>query len=145
MIGLNQDLSQAARHRLGLGFLAVFGVCLLIAATFPIDLDGEPQTVAGTIHAINGPVAFLSLTIGTNLVSRGFKQDVRWHPIHRITSVLALLMIAEFVAGGLTNATESGAGIAQRAFLITLVTWFVLTATRLHSNASGADKPSDHA
>jgi hypothetical protein len=47
-------------------------------------------------------------------VSRGFKHDENWRPIYRFASVLALLMIPEFVAGGLTAAQESGAGIAQR-------------------------------
>jgi hypothetical protein len=102
------------------------------------DLDGARQTLAGTIHAVNGPVAFLSLTIGTNLVSRGFTQDVRWKPIHRFASVLALLIIAEFFVGGLTAAKESGAGIAQRVFIITFASWFLLTTARLWSNANRA-------
>jgi hypothetical protein len=136
VIGLRRDLSGPAQSRLGLVFLGVWGIGLLVAATFPIDLDGAPQTLAGTIHRINGPLTFLSLIIGTNLVSRGFKQDVRWRPIHRFASVLALIMIVEFVAGGMAVATETGAGIAQRILVITLATWFVLTAVRLRVNAT---------
>jgi len=54
----------------------------LVAATFPIDAKGAPQTLAGTIHGINGPLIFLSLTIGMNLVSRGFTSDPRRRQIH---------------------------------------------------------------
>jgi hypothetical protein len=138
VIGLHGDLSHAGLHRAGLWVLAVWGAGLLVAAAFPIDLDGAPQTLAGTIHAINGPVAFFSLTLGTNLVSRGFKQDVRWRPIHRFASALALLMIAEFVAAGLTAARETGAGIAQRVFIVTFATWFLVVAARLRSNVTQA-------
>lgn len=137
IIGLRRDLSRPAQSRLGLFFLGVFGIGLLVAATFPIDLDGAPQTLAGTIHAIDGPLTFLSLIVGTNLVSRRFKQDVRWRPIHRFASVLALIMIPEFVAGGLARARETGAGgIAQRILVVTFATWFVLTALRLRANAT---------
>jgi hypothetical protein len=138
VIGLSRDLSGPAQPRLGLGFLGVWGIGLLVAAAFPIDLERAPQTLAGTIHAINGPVAFLSLIIGTNLVSRGFKKDMRWRPIHRFASVLALIMIAEFVAGGLTAAMETGAGIAQRILIVTFATWFLVTALRLRANATAA-------
>lgn len=135
VIGLSRDLAQPAQSRVGIGLLGVFGIGLLVAATFPIDLEGAPQTVAGTIHSINGPLTFLSLVVGTNLVSRKFKHDVRWRPIHRFASVLALIMIPEFVAGGLAAATATGAGIAQRILIVTFATWFVLVALRLRSNA----------
>jgi hypothetical protein len=136
VIGLRRDLSRPAQSRLGLGFLGVFGIGLLVAATFPIDLDGAPPTFAGTIHAISGPLTFMSLIVGTNLVSRRFKQDVRWRPIHRFASVLALIMIPEFVAGGLARAMETGAGIAQRILVVTFAAWFVLTALRLRANGT---------
>ena len=136
VIGLRRDLSGPAQSRLGLGFLGVFGIGVLVAATFPIDVEGAPQTLAGIIHAINGPLTFLSLVVGTNLVSRGFKRDVRWRPIYRFASVLALIMIVEFVAGGLAAAMETGAGIAQRVLVATFATWFLLTALRLRTNAT---------
>ena len=135
MAGLHRDLPIAGVHRAGLWFLAIWCVGLFVAATFPIDLDDAPQTLAGRIHATNGPIIFLSLTTATNLVSRGFRKDLRWHPIHRFTSVLALLMIPEFVAGGLARASGTGAGIAQRVFIVTFATWFLVVATQLRSNA----------
>jgi hypothetical protein len=139
VIGLHRDLSEPARSRLGLIFLGVWGIGLLVAATFPIDLEGVPETVAGTIHSINGPIAFLSLIVGTNFVSRGFKHDVRWRPIYRAASVLAFIMIVEFVAGGAAAARETGAGIAQRILVVTLATWFVVAALRLRANARATE------
>jgi hypothetical protein len=135
VIGLRRDLAKPAQSRVGLVFLGVFGIGLLVAATFPIDLEGAPQTLAGTIHRINGPLTFLSLVVGINLVSRKLKQDERWHPTHRIASVLALVMIPEFLAGGLAAARETGAGAAQRILVATFATWFLVIAIRLRSNA----------
>jgi bacteriorhodopsin len=110
--------------------------------SFPIDPEGAPQTLSGTIHRINGPLAFLSLTAGTILVSRRFKQDGLWRPFHRPALILSLLMLAVFVATFLNIATGSGlAGLCQRIFLAVFVTWFVLTAARLRSFATGSVSP----
>jgi bacteriorhodopsin len=103
---------------------------------FPIDLDGAPQTMAGTIHAINGPLTFLSLTLGVILVSWRFKHHTGWRPFHRLAVILSLVMLLEFVAVPVAMATESGlAGLIQRIFLVTFVTWFIVTAMRLRSIA----------
>ena len=135
VIGLRRNLSKPAQSLIGLNLLKVFGIGLLVAATFPIDLEGAPQTLAGTIHAINGPISFLSLTVGTNLVSRRFKLDARWLPIHRLASVLALIMIPEFIAGGVAAARETGGGLAQRILVVTFSAWFLVVAIRLRANA----------
>jgi hypothetical protein len=139
VIGLYQEVSQPARSRIGLALLGVWGVGVLIAMIFPIDPEGAPQTISGTIHGINGPLAFLSLTAGTILVSRRFNQDGKWRPIHRTALILSLVMLAVFIATFVNIATESGfAGLCQRIFLAALVTWFILTVTRLRSIAFGS-------
>ena len=132
VIGLYQGVPRPAQSRLGLGLLAIWAMGVFIAMLFPIDLDGVPQTLPGTIHAINGPLTFLSLTIGVLLVSRSFKQDETWRPIYRSAVLLSLLMLVEFVGVPLAMATGSGlAGLAQRIFLVTFGTWFVMTAMHL--------------
>jgi len=107
--------------------------------SFPIDPEGAAQTISGTIHRINGPLAFLSLTAGTILVSRRFKQDGLWRPIHRTAVILSLVMLAAFIANFVNIATASGfAGFCQRIFLVAFVMWFFLTAARLRSISSGS-------
>jgi bacteriorhodopsin len=104
--------------------------------SFPIDPQGAPQTISGTIHRINGPLAFLSLTISTILVSRRFEHDEKWRPFHRTALILSLVMLAAFIATLLNIATGSGfAGLCQRIFLAAFVTWFLLTAARLRERA----------
>jgi hypothetical protein len=139
VIGLYQGVSQPARSRIGLGLLGIWAVGVLIAMIFPIDLEGAPQTISGTIHQINGPLAFLSLTAGTILVSRCFKRDENWRPFHRTALILSLVMLTVFMATFVNIATDSGfAGLCQRIFLAAFVTWFFLTAARLRSIVIGS-------
>ena len=142
VIGLYRGVSQSARSRIGLALLGIWGVGVLIAMSFPIDPEGAPQTISGTIHRINGPLAFLSLTAGAILVSRRFKQDEQWRPFHRTALLLSLVMVAVFIATFVNIATGSGfAGLCQRIFLVAFATWFLLTAVRLRSMATGSVRP----
>jgi hypothetical protein len=139
VIGLYQGVSQRAQSRIGPALLGVWAVGVLIAMIFPIDPEGAPQTTSGTIHAINGPLTFLSLTAGTILVSRRFKRDEKWRPFHRTALILSLVMLAVVLATFVNIATGSGfAGLFQRIFLVAFVTWFFLTATRLRSISTGS-------
>jgi len=134
---LYQGLSQPARSQIGLGLLGIWGVAVLIAAAFPIDVQGAPQTISGTIHQLNGRLAFTSLTAGVILVSRRFKYDEKWRPVHRSAVILSLVMLTAYVATFIAIATDSGfGGLAQRISLATFVSWFLLTATRLRFIAS---------
>jgi hypothetical protein len=136
VIALYQGVPSPARSPVGLSLLVVWAVGVLIAMLFPIDLDGAPQTMAGTIHAINGPLTFLSLTLGVILVSWRFKHHTEWRSFYRLAVILSLVMLLEFIAVPVARATESGlAGLAQRIFLVTFETWFVITAMRLRSTA----------
>jgi hypothetical protein len=134
IVGLYQGVPPWARSRVGLVLLGIWGVAALVAMTFPIDLEGAPQTLSGTIHRINGPLGFLSLTIGIILVSWRLKHDESWRPFHRTALILSLVILTAFIAGGVSIAAESGfAGLAQRVDLAAVVTWYLLTAARLRS------------
>jgi hypothetical membrane protein len=135
VVGVHRSARPHGAERIGLVFLAWFGTALLIAAAFPIDVEGAPGTFHGTVHRINGPLAFLSLTLGTNFTSRLFRMREDWRSIHRVASTLALLMIPEFIAGGVTAARNVGAGIAQRIMIATFAAWFLVVASRLRKSA----------
>jgi hypothetical protein len=134
LIGLYRIVPPAARSPIGLGLLGLWAVGVLIAMLFPIDAQGAPPTVAGTIHSTSGPLAFLSVTIGVLLVSGRFKRDTRWRPFHRIALMLSLVLLVGYIATFLSFVTQSGyLGITQRITLAALVTWMLLTAARLRS------------
>ncbi len=139
LIGLYQGVPESARSRVGLALLGLWGVGVLIAMIFPIDPEGGPQTMAGTIHRINGPLSFLCVTVGTILLSRRFKQDETWRPLYRPALILSLIIVAAFIAGGVSIATNSGfAGLIQRTDIAALVAWMLLTAARLRAMALGS-------
>lgn len=131
VIGLHRSLHPQGARRIGLVLLGWFGIALLIAAAFQMDAEGAPGTFHGAVHRINGPIAFLSLTVGTNVTTRLFRFHDSWRRISRVATVLALLMIPAFIAGGVTVARGVGAGIAQRLMIATFATWFLVVGSRL--------------
>ena len=134
VIGLYYNMSQAARPRIGLVLLAIWGVGVLIAMTFPINPEGTELTITSTIHRINGPLTFLSLTAGTILVSRSFRRDENWQPFYRSALTISLIMFMTFIITGVNIATKSGfEGLCQRVFLVLFATWFILTTMHLRS------------
>ena len=135
VVGLNRSLRPHGAERIGLFFVGWFGTALLIAAAFPIDPEGASSTFHGTVHGINGPIAFLSLTLGVNLTTRLFRLHDAWRPIHQTAMALGLLMIPEFIAGGVTAARGVGAGIAQRIMIATFAAWFLVVGWRLRKGA----------
>jgi hypothetical protein len=132
--GLYQGVAQPARSRMGLTLLGVWVLGVLIAMIFPMDIEGAPQTLAGTIHQTTGPLAFLCMSVGVTLVSWRFKQDDKWHPFYRTALVLSLLLLAGYIVTFLSFVTQSGfLGLAQRITLAVLVTWMLLAAVRLRA------------
>ena len=138
VLGLHRTLDPQGAQRIGLFFLGWFGIALLIAAVFQIDAEGAPDTFHGSVHRISGPIAFLSLTLGTNFTTRLFRLHESWRRISRVATVLALAMIPEFIAGGVTASRGVGAGIAQRIMIATFATWYLVVGARLRSTDEGA-------
>jgi hypothetical protein len=137
LIGLWHGLPPAARSRLGLGLLAIWGVGVLIAMSFPIDAEGAPQTLSGAIHQTNGPLTFFCLAVGAVLISRSLKRVDAWRPLYRPALSLSLLMLAEFVVTGAAIGTQSGfGGLAQRILLVTFLAWFFLVTSHLRALAA---------
>lgn len=138
VIGLYQGIAQQARSLLGLVFLGVWAVGLMIAGVFPLNPNESQQTIAGMIAQINAPLHVLSLAIGAILISRRFKQDDNWRSLHRISLILSLIMLVLFIAVGITTARGvEFAGLGQRLFIATALTWLSLTSARLRSIAAG--------
>jgi hypothetical protein len=135
VISLNKGIAPAAKSLPGLILLVIWAIGVLIAMIFPIDPEGAPVTTAGKIHATDGPLAFLSLTIGTILVSARFKHDNNMRLVYRTAISLSLSMLLLFISVAINFATNAGyGGILQRIFLTVVVIWFILNATRLRKS-----------
>jgi hypothetical protein len=136
IIALYRGVPGPARSRIGLTLLGIWATGVLIAMLFPIDAEGAPQTMAGTIHRINGPLTFLSLTVGVALVSWRFRHDPEWRPFQRFAVILSFILLLEFIVFPVSMAAGLDVeGLIQRIFLVTFVIWFVGTALRLRSAA----------
>jgi hypothetical protein len=134
VIGLYKGMSLPAQSRIGLILLGIWGVGVLVAMSFPINPKGTEITITGIIHRINGPLTFLSLTVGTILVSGSFRRDENWRPLYRSALTLSLVMLVTFITTVLSVATKSGfEGLCQRVVLIVFATWFILTTMHLRS------------
>jgi len=136
VIGLYQAVLPPTRSLLGLGLLGIWAIGVLIAMLFPIDIEGAPETIAGTIHQMNGPSIFLCMTAGALLISLRFKRDTSWQSLHVPAMILSSIMLAGFAGTAFSFATGSGfGGLAQRIDLAALVAWILLIASNLITNA----------
>ena len=134
VLALNRQVSPSRQSRIGRVLLGTWALGVLIAMIFPMDADGAPSTLSGTIHQTAGPLTFLALTTGMIFMSWAFQQDAEWRPFSGTSMTLSLLMLAAFVATFLSFAADLGTtGLAQRIALTTAVTWMLLVAGRLRS------------
>jgi hypothetical protein len=132
VIGLYKGILKSAGLKIGLILLTIWSVGLLIAMSFPIDLDHADPTMHGKIHRVNGPLIFLSLTIGAILISVGFKRDKNWRSVYRPALTLSMIMLFIFLSVIVSFATGlSYEGLLQRFYLITFSAWFIIVALYL--------------
>ena len=115
VIGLYRGITQSARSRMGLILLGTWGVgmllagifpanepgstvphmtTVLIAGIFPVEVQATPETLFSWLHIFVILGSLFSLSLAAILLSRRFKQDDNWRPIHRLAFLLALLMLA---------------------------------------------------
>lgn len=126
--------------------LALFGFSLIIAGLFVTDPTlGYPpgasttvQTLHGTIHGINAPIAFGSLTVAIFVLARRFLADPTWRRWGVYSLVTGVICIVSFIAsltvaqldknGVMPNAP---AGLFERIAIICGWVWVALLALRL--------------
>lgn len=118
VIGLYRGITQSARARTGLILLGIWGVgmllagifpanepgstvphmtTVLIAGIFPVEVQATPETSFSWLHLFAILGSLFSLSLAAFLLSRRFKQDENWQPIHRLALLLALLMLASSI------------------------------------------------
>jgi hypothetical protein len=144
--GLRRGIGPPGPSRTGLALLTVFGVGLIIASIFPMDVPFPPAdfppghfTAAGATHITSATVATICFPCMALLLSKGFEKDPRWRSFRRPARVLALGSLAAvvglFVASGVDIHLF---GIAQRIVAAFALMWQFLTALGLH--AANAEK-----
>lgn len=126
--------------------LGIFGISLIIAGAFVTDpsLGYAPagvaaaQTLHGTIHGINAPIAFGSLAAAVFVLTRRFADNPRWRGWAWYSLLTASTLLVTFVAC-LVVATldqkgiwpNSPTGLLERIAIIVGWGWIAALATRL--------------
>lgn len=145
VIGLFQGLSRSGRSWIGLLLLGIWGVGMLIAGIFPVEVEAYPDTRFGWIHILSILWSFFCLTLSTILLSRHFKQDENWHRFYCLALILALVTLAAsllffyellFPSDRLFDNLSPGIYIVTS--LVTGLIWLLLTAVRLRFVAVGS-------
>ena len=113
------------RARAGALLLLMAGLGLIVAASFPTDVNpaDAPVTTTGYIHVAAGVITFIALTVAGMTVSA-----LVWRG--RAAAVAALVIGLVFigvVAGGALDLR----GLGQRVFVYTAFLWLVMAAYRL--------------
>ena len=70
---------------------------MLLAGIFPVEVQAAPETLFSFLHIFAILGSLFSLSLAAILLSRRFKQDENWHPIHRLAFLLAVLMLASLI------------------------------------------------
>jgi len=139
VIGLYQGLSQPARSWVGLLLLGLSAVGNILAAIFPTDLEGTPETPSGNIHGTVSLFVLTGLVFGTIVLSRRFKKDERWKPFYHTALIWSLMILLMSILLVTTFALELNfGGLLDRMLLVAAFTWSLLTATRLRSITLGS-------
>jgi len=125
--------------------LGIWGVGMLIAGIFPVEVEAYPDTRFGWIHILSILWSFFCLTLSTILLSRHFKQDENWHRFYCLALILALVTLAAsllffyellFPSNRLFDNLSPGIYIVTS--LVTGLIWLLLTAVRLRFVAVGS-------
>ena len=136
-LGLYLSVAPPGRSYVGLFLLGLYGVSVLLAGIFPIDVGGEATTF-GIIHNIFGNISFFGFPIGVILLSLGMGKDERWRSFRRPALAVSLVVVLMVILTIVGSNIGIGYGVTQRIFNVTALAWMLLVALHLRSLAQGA-------
>lgn len=136
-VGLRRTLPDRRATRGGIGLVALWGVCLLLDALFPLDPPGtgRPQSIPGTIHLIAALVAFLAILVAIGILSFAFRRSPGWRAFAPWSCALGVVAVATFFL----PSEADRAGLYQRLFVGAIMLWLALVARQLGHGARRAD------
>jgi hypothetical membrane protein len=135
--GLYLSIAPPGRSYVGLFLLGLYGVSVLLAGMFPIDIGGEATTF-GIIHNIVGNISFFGFPIAVILLSLGMGKDERWRSFRRRALALSLLVVLTVILTIVGSNFGIGFGVTQRIANVAALEWMLAVALHLRSVAQGA-------
>jgi hypothetical protein len=142
-LGLYLSIAPPGRSYVGHFLLGLYGVSVLLAGIFPIDVGGETTTF-GIIHNIVGNISFFGFPIAVILLSLGMGKDERWRSFRRTALALSVLVVLTVILTMVGFNIGIGFGLTQRLANVTALAWMLLVALHLRSLAQSgiAQQPS---
>ena len=135
--GLYLGIAPSGRSYFGLFLLALYGVSVLLAGIFPIDVGGEATTF-GTIHNIVGNISFFGFPIAVILSSLGMGKDERWRSFRRPALALSMVVVLTVILTIVGSNLGIGYGVTQRIANVAALVWMLAVAGHLRHMAQGA-------
>src|SRR5829696_10554164 len=137
--GLYLSIAPPGRSYVGLFLLGLYGVSVLLAGIFPIDVGGEATT-----FGIVGNIAFFGFPIAVILLSLGMGKDERWRSFRRPALALSFVVVLTVILTIVGSNLGIGYGVTQRIANVAALVWMLLVALHLRSVARGtlAQQPS---
>jgi hypothetical protein len=135
--GLYLSIAPPGRSYVGLILLGLYGVSVLLAGIFPIDVGAEATTF-GILHNIVGNISFIGFPIAVILLSLGMGRDERWRSFRRTALAVSVLVVLTVILTMVGFNIGIGFGLTQRLANVTALAWMLLVALHLRSLAQGA-------
>ncbi len=130
-------MPRSTRRDVGLGVLALAGLCSAVLAFFPTDIPESgagvaPATTVGVVHLVAASSGFLLALIACWVLTvESMRRDVR---IDRPTAaVLGLATLGAAFLLGTIAALPTLLGLAERICLAGILGWVFVTAHRVRS------------
>lgn len=126
--------------RTGQVLLMIAGTSMVLTGLFQADpMEQESLTTSGTLHLITAMVLFPSVSAAFLLCARAFRRAKGWGDRSRFSLVAGLAAIAFLLTYSVAFELQPELiGLWQRLFAATIVTWFVVVASRLRGLVGGA-------
>jgi hypothetical membrane protein len=141
-VGIRMATKGSWGSRVGSAFLGLYGLGAILAGIFPTDEVGPAgdvasPTIGGAVHILGALASFMFGIAGVFVLSRTFKQDVRWRSFWPWSLVLAVAALVAFIVSVPTSGGP-WVGLIQRVFIGTIILWQALVAFQLRSIAKSA-------
>jgi len=127
----------SGRVRIGVSFLAAWGIGSGILAFFPDNPPGTAVTASGAIHLSVAGLAFLCAAIGTIVLSIQFRHLPPLRPIASGLLGISVVAVVPLLLLGSTHfRVTSPAGLYERLFLALELIWILVVSVWLAAIAS---------
>ena len=131
-VGIKQTLTATSWANVGFILLFIWSACIFVDGIFKTDLMGGEDTKSGLVHVLAAFLSFLAVIAASFVLSSEFSLDAQWQTIYSLSIILAVLITVTFIVSIYTLLVQQKfAGLGQRIFIISVLSWLLIIATQL--------------